>query len=102
MDAKQAASLALEYVKDMFGDKLSHLSLEEIDHDPAGDVWLITVGFFHEWQIEEYRRKSSSPGTFRELVEGSRIFPPRTYKTVFIDGGQGEVLKIKNREVDAA
>jgi hypothetical protein len=93
MDAKQAIKAAKNYVSDVFEDEgLMNLGLEEVKFKEFEDCWEITLGFSRPWNVN----KSPLSG----LTETQTL--QRTYKIVVIKDGTGEVIEIRNREVEEA
>lgn len=93
MDAKNAIRAAKRYVAEVFEDEQpSNIGLEEVEHE-AG-IWRVTVGFSRPW---DFPRTSILDG-FSPAPQPLR----RVYKTVLINDGDGEVIAVKNRDVDLA
>ena len=82
IDAKKAASIALEYLEDLFPDN-SGYELEEIDSSDDERYWIITIGM----------TDSTSP-TLTTLSGKAK-----KYKEVKIDSKTGNVKSVKIRKV---
>jgi hypothetical protein len=92
MDAKQAIKAAKEYVNDVFEDEgLMNLGLEEVKFKEHENCWEITLGFSRPWNT-------------RNIVAAlqGEAHPQRTYKVVIIKDDSGDVVEIRNREVEEA
>ena len=93
MDAKQAIKAAKSYVNDIFEDEgLMNLGLEEVKFKEFENCWEITLGFSRPWNAN----RSSLSG-----LTGAQT-PQRTYKVIVIKDDTGEVIEIRNREVEEA
>ena len=93
MDAKQAIRAAKTYVSDVFEDEgLVNLGLEEVKFREFENRWEITLGFSRPWNADR------SPIA---ALAGAQTLP-RTYKVVVIKDETGEVVEIRNREVEEA
>ncbi|HWG07259.1 MAG TPA: hypothetical protein VG271_19825 [Beijerinckiaceae bacterium] len=87
---KKAVELAKKYVADLFADEgVANLGLEEVDYDEIAREWRITLGFSRPW--------NASGGLAAALGE----FGERSYKSVRISDLTGNVVSVKNREVNA-
>jgi len=88
MDVKEAVQIALQYVKELFGDeKITNLGLEEAVR--SGTTWQVTVGFSRPWNY---------PKKHPFMVDMSTGSPARDYKIVEVDGDDGSVISVVNRE----
>lgn len=93
MDAKQAIKTAKSYVSDVFEDEgLMNLGLEEVKFKDHENCWEITLGFSRPWNAN---------GTVVSALSGNANMR-RTYKVVVIKDSSGEVVEIRNREVEEA
>lgn len=92
MDAKQAIKAAKNYVSDVFeGEGLINLGLEEVKFKDDENYWEITLGFSRPWNTKN----------FVSALAGES-HPQRTYKVVVIKDDSGDVVEIRNREVEDA
>lgn len=86
IDVKEAAKVAVNYFRDLYGeDRFSNILLEEIEHDPDGEAWLITIGYSD--QVDD------------PFFPGKR---DRHYKIFRIDEENGFVRSMKIRTVENA
>jgi hypothetical protein len=93
MDAKEAIKAAKSYVSDIFVDEgLMNLGLEEVKFGELENCWEITLGFSRPWNAN---RSSLASLTGAQTLQ-------RTYKVVVIKDSSGEVIEIRNREVEEA
>jgi hypothetical protein len=93
MDAKQAIKAAKSYVNDIFEDEgLMNLGLEEVKFKEFENCWEITLGFSRPWNAN----RNSLSG-----LTGAQT-PQRIYKVIVIKDDTGEVIEIRNREVEEA
>lgn len=93
MDAKQAIKVAKNYVNDVFeGEGLMNLGLEEVKYKEYENCWEITLGFSRPWNAES---------SVLSALQGNSA-PRRTYKVVVIKDDSGDVIEIRNREVEEA
>lgn len=54
MDAKEAVSVAKNYVSDLFGaDDVADVRLEEIEHDERDGIWSVTLSFLRRAEQKE-------------------------------------------------
>ena len=82
LDVKGAVTIAKQYVANLFANEgIIDLSLEEVEHDDARGVWLITLGFSRDW-----RGVVQNPFGVR-----------RDYKIVTLTDA-GQVASLKNHE----
>jgi len=95
MNVKQAASIAMEHIKDVFdSEKTDNIGFEEAIFqenykDFGQGVWDITIGFSRPW---DYPKAG--------LMIGLRSQnPAREYKIVRIDDKTGEIIAIEIREM---
>lgn len=81
LTAKQAAKIACEYVIDVIGPSVpvAQVMPEEIEVDPEGKIWSITVGY------------ATGPM--------AAFYKERSYKTIDIADQSGEVMRMKIRPV---
>jgi hypothetical protein len=91
MEAKQAIALAKDYVAEVYsGEQLSNVGLEEVDFDDRREAWDITIGFSRPWN----NAPALMPFTAAENYQR------RTYKVIKISDKSGDVLSMKNRDVE--
>ncbi len=89
MDVKEAVKAAKIYVADVFSEEnLSNLGLEEVEHDEAKKMWLVTVGFSRPWNTTRNALTA---------IAGDQN-PKRAYRIVSLNDN-GEVISIKRRDV---
>lgn len=87
MEVKEAASLAKQYVRDLFAEeKIANLGLEEVVFEDKSKSWLITVGFSRPWDVTHTFGGILPPGD-----------PKRSYKVVKISDADKTVLFVKER-----
>ena len=85
MDVREAVALAKKYVTEVFVDEpISDLGLEEVEFDDSSQTWLVTIGFWRQWQ---------NPGGIAALVPRKR-----DYKVVRISDTDQKMISVKNRE----
>ncbi len=90
MEVKEAVSLAIKYVGDLFAsESLSNLGLEEVEFDGDSNEWTVTVGFSRPWDYPK--------GGLAVLGEGIR--PERSFKLVVINDNSEMVIAIRNRSI---
>jgi hypothetical protein len=85
VDVKQAASIAVNYVKSLLQNPIQDVELEEVELSDDERFWLITIGFV--------RTPSTAAQNFRSLV-GDAI---RSYQLVKIEVATGIPLSMKMR-----
>ena len=81
LDVKQAAVIAIRYVKELIPDA-SDLALEEVEMSERGNQWFVTVGF-----------RRPDPNNFRAVLGQTE----RVYKQLAISRDTGEVVSMKIR-----
>ncbi len=87
MDVKQAATVAKEYVVDLFAEEgIGNVGLEEIELRADGQFWLVTVGFSRPWDH-----------TGLAAITLGRKGLRRSYKVLRIDNQNGNVESVKDR-----
>lgn len=96
MNAKDAIAAAKAYVHELYGDseRISDLSLEEVEFDDRGDRWLITVEFSRPLN-------GGFRTVARELLEAAGGDAPprrRVQKVVLVSNADGTALAMKNRD----
>lgn len=86
MDVREAVALAKRYVGEVFADEpISDLGLEEVEFDDSSGTWLVTIGFWRQWQ---------NPSG----LAGSLLPRKRDYKVVRISDSDKRMISVKNRE----
>ena len=96
IDAKAAAKIAKDYIKDLFSaDQIRNIGLEEVSFDADKMAWNITVGFSRPWD--------ETPTSHNPALESLRSLYPevasRTYKVVSVSTEDGSVERVSNREI---
>jgi hypothetical protein len=90
MDAKAAAVLAKNYVKDLFADEgVMNVGLEEVEFDEGTETWRVTIGFSRPWD--------KPSGAMAQIAQQLSI-PSRSYKVVQIHDSNAQVMSVKNRD----
>lgn len=93
MNAKEAIRAAKSYVKDIYeGEGIINLGLEELRFKELDRSWEITLGFSRPWI-------AGGPAV---SAIGGLMNPKRTYKIVVIKDDSGEIVELRNREVEEA
>ena len=93
MNMKEAARVAKQHVKDLFGsEQISNLGLEEVEFDEHSMIWNVTIGFSRPWD---------TPSNAFEAIAQRVSSPKRSYKVVRIDDASGKVRSVKNRETES-
>lgn len=87
---KQAAENAEYFLRDLVGDGLHFLRVEEAEETEDGLHWIVTLGW-----VEPARTAPTSLLPLQTAIEKL----PRTYKQFKIDKESGEVVSMKIREV---
>ncbi len=88
MDVKEAVKVAKGYVAELFSEEgASNLGLEEVEYEPAQEIWQVTVGFDRKWR---------SPN----VVENLTLTAPfkRSYKVVTIADRDAKIISLRQRE----
>jgi hypothetical protein len=86
MDVREAVALAKKYVAEVFAEEsISDLGLEEVEFDDSSATWLVTIGFWRQWQY---------PGG----LAGAFAPKKRDYKVVRISDADKKMISVKNRE----
>ena len=89
MDVKEAVVLAKQNLLDLYADeKVTNLSLEEVEFDESAGEWIVTLGFSRPW--DEPRNS---------LAAIAQTYLRRTYKTVKISNDSRQILSMRTREV---
>jgi len=89
IEVKNAVKIALELFKELYDTKkFEDILLEEIELSKDKTSWLVTLGFY---------RQIPSVNIMESI--GSKKFV-RTYKTLQIDAGNGEMISMKNRPLN--
>ncbi len=88
MDVKEAASIAKEYIINLFDEEcIRDVGLEEVKFDSDTRMWDITIGFARPWD----------KGGTREYPFDADGNPARSYKQVHIHDENGRVEWLKDR-----
>jgi hypothetical protein len=94
MDVNEAVTLAKKRVAELFAmEGVSNIGLEEVEFEEYNRIWSITIGFSRTWDIQPYNPLSA--------ISGQLPRPTRSYKDVRISDDNGEVISIKNHEVQS-
>lgn len=89
MDAKGAVKAAKTYLIELISEENpTNIGLEEIEHDEAKGVWLVTLGFSRPWNTVRNALTSLA----------GEAAPKRAYRVLAVREEDGEVLSIKRRE----
>jgi hypothetical protein len=94
INVRQAVEDAMTHfqgIKDLFGQQVHDIRLEEIELTEDEKYWLVTIGFTREIENNNERTKA-----FRDILP----IPPlvdRQYKTLKVNAETGEVKAIKIR-----
>ena len=86
--AKQAASAAAEFLKDVTGYS-GDVSVEEVELTPDGD-WAVTLGHYDYWPAPEAKAPLSG---LSKLLHTELLF-----KRFVVDGSTGDVRSMKMHE----
>jgi hypothetical protein len=98
MEVKQAARIAIDYVRKLFDEEgTSNLGLEEIEFLTEPKTWQVTVGFSRPW---DYPKPHEFRTTLLQPYSPHIIRPRRSYKTVLVDDESGAVVSVRNRPVE--
>lgn len=90
MNVKEAVIRAKKYVSELFEDESPrNLGLEEVELDHSANEWIVTVGFSRPWDEPK--------GALAALANSP--ITRRVYKVVRISDGTGEVISVKNRDL---
>ncbi len=86
MDAKRAASAAIDYFLTLFGPQpaQSNVSLEEVELSPDRKYWFVTLSY------EELHRKLSDLPSFLRI-------PRQKFKVFKVERKSGRVVSMKMR-----
>ena len=85
MNVKEAASLAKEYVADLYeAEGVTNIGLEEIELD--GTTWKITVGFSRPWD----QKGGASIALGQTQLR-------RSFKLLYVDDNNAVVESVKDR-----
>ena len=85
MNVKEAASLAKEYIADLYeAEGATNIGLEEIEFD--GAKWKITVGFSRPWD----QKGGASIALGHTQLR-------RSFKLLYVDDANGLVESVKDR-----
>lgn len=102
LEAKQAATLALEYFKELFPNATgSNVTLEEVELLEDENCWLITLGF------DEPPRTRTSAAEISPINKSfADIFgkssPTKRFKVFKVDARTGKVISMKNPQARLA
>jgi hypothetical protein len=91
---KEAVAAAKDAIRSLYEDSpLKALALEEIElvKDSGNERWAVTLGF--------YRPKSvvANQGAIASIYQPVPQIENRDYKTIYIDAGTGEFVKMEIR-----
>lgn len=97
MDVKEAVQIATRHLIDLFdSEDISNVGLEEVEFDEQDDLWVVTIGFSRPW---DYPGK---PLNAFATALGATEQPKRTYKTIRVKSGKGDVISVRNRATPQA
>ncbi len=85
IDGKQAVENATKFLRNMVGDNLRDVRLEEIELSPDGQDWLVTLSFL----------KRGFPSAFSEILAQAL---PREYKLFTVSASTGDVRSMKIKQ----
>ena len=89
MDVKQAVVRAKEYVLDLFQDERPvNVGLEEVEFENHANEWVVTIGFSRPWDEPKNAVAVIAAGP-----------PRRSYKVLRLSNTTGDVLSVRNHEV---
>lgn len=98
INVRQAVEIArnhFESVKDLFGQQINDIRLEEIEFTEDEKYWLITIGFNRK--LEERPRSKDEPfDALRDAFKMPYRYD-REYKTLEVNAETGQVKAIKIR-----
>ena len=98
MDVKEAIQRGWEYIEYIYGDRVSHIEVEEVT-PPKSEVWSITYGFFRDYDaVPRSIIERMSDETF-VLGAKNRGWRSRTFKIVEIYDESGEIKGMRHRAV---
>jgi hypothetical protein len=96
VDVKQAIGAANAFLQAVFaGQGVRDIRLEEVEFNEVPHQWQITFSFLRSIPFEEI----PAPQRAIESVLGNRTKYCREYKSVVVDGQNGEAKSIKMRSV---
>ena len=87
MGVKEAVSVALQFVADLYGDKVSNLQLEEVELSDDDEYWYITISFTQPKLLSHPLAAVMQSPTFE-----------RMYKRVTIETSTGNIRAMKIRD----
>ena len=90
MDVQEAVQTAKSHVTLLFENEgIGNVELEEIEYEPSGDIWRVTIGFTRDWE-----RQGS-------LGASLGLRGARAYKVLRIRGEDGTVQSVRDRVLPA-
>jgi len=90
----EAVKAAHEYMKQIYGDSVLGLRVEEIEFDDMAKRWNVTMGFW-EFLPEQPTDPLDTNALLKSLQQYRKS--RRAYKQLSIDGATGHVLSMKIR-----
>ena len=98
MDVKEAASKAVDFINDLYqSEKIRHVGLEEVKFDDQTDEWVITIGFFRQWDKVQESKTLAEVSAESNFVIQPSDWKQRTFKTVRINNRTAS-MTMANRE----
>lgn len=96
MDVKDAVAAAKAYVRDLYdeSERVSEVSLEEIEFDPPHNQWLVTIEFSRPAR-DGLRSRARE---FLEASGGDFVPRRRVQKVIVISDADGTAVAMRNRE----
>ena len=88
IDVKDAFESAKKYFKDMYGESIQGVALEEVELSDDESYWYITIGYMDSSQLVGPTGYQFSP-----------FGPGRAYKIFKIDANNGKVMSMKVRNI---
>lgn len=104
MTVKEAVTAAKNYIQEVFADEqISDLGLEEVEFEEDTKCWRITVGLALPYYATSSKRSPLSDSAVVSLLDMMREKAlRRSYKVVTIKDSTGEVVSVRNRELQTA
>jgi len=87
LTVQTAARIAIEFIKEMYAERAVDIRLEEVQYDPEGEAWDVTVSF---------RVPDSSMSAVTQQLAGREN---RLYKIVSINPNDGQVRGMSIRQL---
>lgn len=91
MTIKEVVEKAVEFIKQIYGETVSELMLEEVQLSDDNQKWLVTLSF-----LRERPRTSTTVAVFSAMDVGTH---ERVYKQVEIGAEKGEFIGMTIRKV---